>query len=177
MGSAVAARIVEVLAARRPDIPILVVAGRSAADGPVGGWPGGVHRMAATADPRAFYRVARAVLVPSTWRESFGRVAAEALANGLPVLASDRGALPETLGDAGFVLALPPRCTAAGGEPTTAREVAPWIALVERLWDDPAFEASHRERALREARRWDADAIAARYHEFFGGISRMSPWT
>jgi glycosyltransferase involved in cell wall biosynthesis len=28
----------------------------------------------------------------SLWRESFGRVAVEAMANGIPVLASDRGA-------------------------------------------------------------------------------------
>ena len=40
------------------------------------------------------------MLVPSLWRESLGRVPMEAMANGIPVLASDRGALPETLGNA-----------------------------------------------------------------------------
>ena len=50
-------------------------------------------------------------LMPSFWRESLGRVPIEAMANGIPVLASDRGALPETLGDAGFVFTIPERCT------------------------------------------------------------------
>ncbi len=51
--------------------------------------------MANTLDPRHFYRVTRVLLVPTLVSEMFGRVAAEALANGIPVLASDRGALPE----------------------------------------------------------------------------------
>jgi glycosyltransferase involved in cell wall biosynthesis len=50
---------------------------------------------------------------PSLWRESLGRVPIEAMANGIPVLASDRGALPETLRDAGFVFTIPDRCTPA----------------------------------------------------------------
>jgi glycosyltransferase involved in cell wall biosynthesis len=38
---------------------------------------------------------ARAVLVPSVWYEPFGLVAIEAFAKGTPVIATDRGALPE----------------------------------------------------------------------------------
>jgi glycosyltransferase involved in cell wall biosynthesis len=125
--------------------------------------------MANTPDPRDFYRVSRVVLVPSVWRETFGRVAAEALANGLPVLASDRGALPETLGDAGFVFALPASCTPSGGVPT-ARQVEPWIATIERLWDDADFEAEHRRRARLEAVRWSEECTFRRYSEFFSGL-------
>lgn len=40
------------------------------------------------------------VLVPSQWPEPFGRIAVEAMANGIPVLASDAGGLSEILGDA-----------------------------------------------------------------------------
>lgn len=46
-----------------------------------------------------------AVLVPSlttaSWKEQFGRVAAQALAAGTPVVASDSGSLPEVLGGCG----------------------------------------------------------------------------
>ena len=28
-----------------------------------------------------------------------------------------------------------------------AEEVAPWVAIIERLWDDPDFEAEHRRPA------------------------------
>ena len=174
-GAAVFARIACELGRTRPDIPLLVVEGRggafSLADAGLDlSGLSNLHRMANTPDPRAFYRVSRAVLMPSLWRETFGRVAAEALANGLPVLASDRGALPSTLGDAGFVFTLPERCTPYGREVPTAREVAPWLAAVARLWDDPAFEASHRDRAREAALRWDDALIAEQYENFFNEI-------
>ena len=95
--------------------------------------------MANTPDPRDFYRVSRVVLMPSLWRESLGRVPIEAMANGIPVLASYREALPETPGDAGFVFTIPDRCTPASSVVPTAQEVAPWVAVIERLWDDPEF--------------------------------------
>ncbi len=176
-GAAVFARIALELGRRRPDIPLLVVEGRGKADG-LAGLPvdlsglTNLHRMANTPDPRDFYRVSRVVLMPSLWRESLGRVPIEAMANGIPVLASDRGALPETLGDAGFVFSIPERCTPASGVVPTAQEVAPWVAVIERLWDDPEFEAEHRRRALAEARRWDGTMLADRYQEFFLSLAR-----
>ena len=112
--------------------------------------------------------------MPSLWRESLGRVPIEAMANGIPVLASDRGALPETLGDAGFVFTIPDRCTPASSVVPTAQEVAPWVAVIERLWDDPEFEAEHRRRALTEARRWDGDKLAEQYEGFFRSLCRGS---
>jgi hypothetical protein len=43
------------------------------------------------------------------WREASSRVPIAAMANGIPVRASDGGALPETLGDAGFICAISER--------------------------------------------------------------------
>jgi glycosyltransferase involved in cell wall biosynthesis len=171
-GAAVFARIALELGRRRPDIPILVVEGRGTTDA-LAGLPvdlsglTNLSRMANTPDPRDFYRVSRVVLMPSLWRESLGRVPIEAMANGIPVLASDRGALPETIGDAGFVFTIPERCTPASGVVPTGHEVAPWVAVVERLWDDPEFEAEHSRRALTEAERWDSDTLAQQYEELF----------
>jgi glycosyltransferase involved in cell wall biosynthesis len=51
---------------------------------------GGLHppyRLTSHKDPHDFSKPMRVLLVPSLWRESFGRVAAEGLANGIPVLA------------------------------------------------------------------------------------------
>jgi glycosyltransferase involved in cell wall biosynthesis len=167
-GVTVFARIAAELDRRRPDIPILVVEARGTAVGlaAVGLDLSGLknlHRMANTPDPRDFYRVARAVLMPSLWLENGGLVAREAMANGIPVLASDRGGLPETLGDAGFLFTVPERCTPSSREVPTAREVAPWVATIERLWDDPAWEAEHRALAREAAKRWDPDRLAGQY--------------
>jgi glycosyltransferase involved in cell wall biosynthesis len=48
-------------------------------------------------EPGGFYRVSRVVLMPSLWRESLGRVAMEAMANGIPVLAMVIGGSHEAL--------------------------------------------------------------------------------
>ena len=117
-GAAVVARIAKELGRRRPEIPFLIVEGRAGADD-LGKLEldlsdlGNLNRMANTPDPRDFYRVSRIMLVPSLI-ENAALVAREALANGIPVLASDRGGLPETLGDAGFVFTLPDRLFAPG---------------------------------------------------------------
>jgi glycosyltransferase involved in cell wall biosynthesis len=173
-GAAVVARIAAELNRRRPEIPFLIVESRAGAD-ELGRLPldlsvlENLHRMANTPDPRDFYRVSRIVLVPSL-TENAALVAREALANGIPVLASDRGGLPETLGDAGFVFALPERMFAPAGvgmSVPTAREVAPWVATIERLWDDPEFESKHRSLAKAAAQRWESDRLVNEYAAFF----------
>jgi glycosyltransferase involved in cell wall biosynthesis len=93
-------------------------------------------------DPRRLYRSARILLVPSTWAETWGRVVTEAQLNGIPVLASNRGGLPESVGDGGILL-----------DPDG--DLACWIEAVGRLWDDPRHYAETAERARRRAARQD----------------------
>ncbi len=169
------ARIADELGRCRPDIPILVVESRGteatvAACGLELRERGNVFFMAHTHDPREFWGVTKVCLMPSLWWESQGLVAVEAMVNGIPVIASDRGALPETLGNAGIVLPLPDRITPATRILPTAEEVAPWVEAVIRLWDDPEFYAEHRRRALAEARRWDPEVLEPQYVEFFQNL-------
>lgn len=49
------------------------------------------------------YRCADALLLPS-WHEGFGFPVLEAMASGVPVVASNRGSLPEVVGDAGILV-------------------------------------------------------------------------
>ena len=136
-GVTVFARIAAELDRRRPDIPLLVVEARGTADGlsrtrvdlsrrgrPA---PDGEH---ASTRQRDFYRGGPrrpdAVGVGGERRPWWAR---EAMANGLPVLASDRGRLPETLGGSGFVFSLPQRCTPPtyAKRPTPREAWRPWL--------------------------------------------------
>ena len=91
--------------------------------------------MPPAADPREFHAVTKLLLMPSLM-ESMGLVAAEAMLNGIPVLGSTRGGLPETIGDAGFLIDLPDRCNLQTPVIPTADEVEPWVSTIIRLWDD-----------------------------------------
>ena len=100
---------------------------------------GNVEWLPPTDDMRAVYSQARLLLMPSVWEESFGRTVVEAQLNGLPVLASRRGALPENVGAGG--LTLDPH------EPVQA-----WAAALRKLlagYDE--FSAAARAQALRHA--------------------------
>jgi glycosyltransferase involved in cell wall biosynthesis len=50
-------------------------------------------------DPADFYEQVDVVVIPSLWNEPFGRTAIESLAHGIPVIASNRGGLPEIIQD------------------------------------------------------------------------------
>ena len=165
-------RIATELARLRPDIPMLVVEGRANA-----GWLGqtghdltgvlNMHVLANTPDPRDFYRVSRVVLMPSLWRETFGRVAAEALINGIPVLGVRRGGLPEALENAGFLFDVPDQYTPDSREVPSAAEVAPWIETIIRLWDDEDFYQQECARCLAAAEKWRPEKLAPVFEEFF----------
>jgi glycosyltransferase involved in cell wall biosynthesis len=171
-GVFVFARIAAELARRRPDIPLLVVEGRGKA-----GWLqrtgldlaalGNIFVMANTPDPRHFYQVSKIVLMPSLWWESFPRVAAESLINGIPVLGSNRGGLPETLSEAGFLFDIPESYTPQTRLVPKAEEVAPWIETILRLWDDADFYQQERRRCLAAAEAWRSERLLPCFEEFF----------
>jgi len=55
-------------------------------------------------DMRTVYSQTDMLLVPSQWDEAFGRVITEAQINGIPVLASRVGGIPESLGPGGVMV-------------------------------------------------------------------------
>lgn len=65
---------------------------------------GNIHWNPATSDMREAYSQAKVLLMPSIWEESFGRTVIEAQINGLPVLASNRGALPALVANGGMTV-------------------------------------------------------------------------
>ena len=167
-GVYVFAQIAKQLWERRPDIPLLVVEGRAGAD-----WlartgvdledVGNMSLMANTPDPRDFYRVTKIMLVPSLFMESFGRVAAEAMINGIPVIASNRGALPEVIGDAGLTLDIPAQYTPETRTVPTPEEVEPWVNAILDLWDNWELYNELSGKGRSRAKRWHPETIAEQY--------------
>jgi glycosyltransferase involved in cell wall biosynthesis len=91
-------------------------------------------------DMRPVYARTRLLLAPSQWEEAWGRVASEAQLNGIPVLASRRGGLPEAVGGGGVLL------------PHDA-PVAEWAAALSDMLDDPARYAAFSAAAAAHAAR------------------------
>ncbi len=115
--------------------------------------PGVPHR-----EMPAVYETFDVTVVPSrttrTWKEQFGRVAAEGMAAGSTVVVSSSGALPSVVGDAGIV--------------TPEGDAEALAAVLSRLVASPTERAERARRGrerVRERFTWDgiARALAERY--------------
>jgi glycosyltransferase involved in cell wall biosynthesis len=168
------ARIAEELSRRRTDIPLLMVEGANKAHllPQLGIDLSGIKNLTVmpnTPDSRAFLAVTKFLLMPSVM-ENVGLVAMEAMLNGIPVVASNRGALPETVGDAGFQFDIPARYTTESRLVPTAEEVSPWVETVIRLWDDQGYYERWSRAAQERSRLWHPDHLGPLYREFFSGL-------
>jgi glycosyltransferase involved in cell wall biosynthesis len=115
------------------------------------GWRDDVPRVLAAAD---------LVLLPS-WREPFGRAAAEAMAMGKPVVATSVGGTREIIDDGVEGLLLPPHSEQR------------WADEIHRLLDDPALRANMgaagRRRAVEHlSPERHAEAVTSLYREVGG---------
>jgi len=178
-GLMVMARIAEELGRRRPDIPVLIVEARGTVDhlvqaGLLGGFDLRRHKsiqgLPAVAQPKAFYARTRVLVAPSLWQEPAGRVAAEAMLNGIPPIVSDRGGLGEVCNGAGFALHIPEEFTPKTREPLPAEAVEPWVELIARLWDDQGFYEAEAARALAAADMYRPENLTPRYLEYFAQV-------
>jgi glycosyltransferase involved in cell wall biosynthesis len=173
------ARLAEELSLRRPDIAMLFIesrgsGGRLVQAGMLGGFDLRRHEnlmmSPPMAQPKEIYVPTRVLLAPSLWHEPAGRVAAEALLNGIPPLVSDRGGLPETCNGAGFYLPIPPEITPQQPIPVSPEVVEPWIELILRLEDDSDFYREESDRALQAASIYRPENLAPRYVDFFNRV-------
>ncbi|XXF79111.1 glycosyltransferase family 4 protein [Myxococcaceae bacterium GXIMD 01537] len=91
------------------------------------------------------------------WREQFGRMLVEAFACGVPVVASDSGEIPHTVGDAGIIV--------------PESDESAWVRELEALLESPQRRTELTERG--RARALDTFAwprVAKRHIDFFESV-------
>jgi glycosyltransferase involved in cell wall biosynthesis len=113
---------------------------------------GNVELLQPARDMRPVYRRARLLLMPSSFEETWGKVVTEAQLNGIPVIASDRGALPETVGPGGLLVPID-------------QGFAPWLAALDRLTAAPDVYRQLSQAALVHASRAElsVDSICEKF--------------
>jgi glycosyltransferase involved in cell wall biosynthesis len=146
---------------RVPGAPRLLLAGGATPD--AGPWlsrlaseplRGHVEHLGYVADDQRerLYGGARALLMPSL-DEGFGVPALEAMSAGVPVIASNRGALPEVIGDGGTLL-----------EPM---DVDGFAAAMERIAGDDSWAQAQGAAGLNRARAFTWEATARRLRQAY----------
>ena len=135
-------RIVELAAQILPEAQFLVVENRStlaAAQERTGLFyiaHGNVKRLGLQREMGAVYSATRVLLVPSLWHDSGPRVAVEAQAFGIPSVVSDRGGLPELVGEAGVVIAPPEPLVEDYWLVPPLTQAIPWVEAIRILLSD-----------------------------------------
>jgi glycosyltransferase involved in cell wall biosynthesis len=106
-----------------------------------------------TIPPRDLFEKIDVLVVPSLWHEPFGRVAIEALAWGIPVIASQRGGLPEIVqpGVNGWLF-----------EPNEKNSLADLLRTLT-----PEICHAMREACLERARAFLPEVITAQYEQLY----------
>jgi glycosyltransferase involved in cell wall biosynthesis len=112
----------------------------------------------------ALYSMANAFVFPS-WIEGFGLPILEAMTCGAPVIASDRGAIPEVVGDAGLIM--------------DAEDSETLAQYLSRVLSEPDLARDLRERGFRRAAQFSWSATAERmltaYQDVWGRTAKQQP--
>jgi len=141
--------------ARAADVP-LVIAGAGPDERRLRGIAAGANvRFTGQLAPAALAELRRraaVMLAPSRWEEPCPYSVLEALAAGVPVLAADRGGLPELVGEDATL-------------PATDR--AAWASALSELWKSPGLRAERGAAALRRARQQFGE------DRFYDGLMRL----
>jgi glycosyltransferase involved in cell wall biosynthesis len=149
-----------IAAARASGVP-LVIAGAGPDEPRLRSLAAGADvRFAGRLEPGDLARLrqrAAVLLAPSRWEEPCPYSVLEALAAGVPVLASDRGGLPELVD---HTAALP------------ATDPAAWSAALSQLWRDPRLRAQRGNEGIARAReRYAEDGYYERLMRLYDGVS------
>lgn len=117
---------------------------------------------------REVYRKAKIMLVPTPKFEAWGRVVSEAQVSGIPVLASNTGGLPESVGPGGLLV-------------NPEASIDDWNRALSRMWDDPKEYERLAELARKHATRpeFQPDVLIRElctvFHELLNQTASIKP--
>jgi glycosyltransferase involved in cell wall biosynthesis len=131
-----------------------------------------IRRIGLQKDMSAVLGMTKVLLMPSLWHESGGRTALEAAALGIPAVVSNRGGLPEVLGDAAIQIAPPEPLIHRHELIPPLSEAIPWVEAIRQLLTDPEFYGEHSAAALE---RWQTHDPSARIRAIIELIQRLRP--
>ncbi len=129
---------------------------------------GNIHWQPRVDDMRPVYARTRVLLVPSRWQEAWGRVVSEAQISGIPVIASDHGGLPESVGDGGILL--PPDDVEAWSKKLVE------VMTETALWDDLSARAIARSRRAELDPNWVTAQLVCQLHAWMKNAPARHAW-
>lgn len=144
-------RIVELAAQTLPEAKFLVVESRSSlsvAERRTGidlsRYPN-LTRVGLQKDMGAVFAATKVLLALSLWHDSGPRVSVEALSMGIPAVVTNRGGLPELVGDAGIVIDPPPPLVKDHWLVPPLTDAIPWVEVLRALLtDDEVYQQYQR---------------------------------
>jgi len=96
------------------------------------------------------------------WKEQFGRVLIEAMACGVPVVGSDSGEIPSTIGSAGLTF--------------PEGNISALAAVLQRIHDDQHLVSDLSARSRRRAEAcFSVESVAEQYLSFFNSVCASKP--
>ena len=117
------------------------------------------------ADMRTLYRQTKLLLAPSIWEEGFGMVAPEAQSCRIPVIASARGGLPESVGDGGILI-------------EDYRNIDVWVDTVIKVIREPELyrTLSLKAYAHADSAKFKPEQLARRFHALAATKVQRAPF-
>jgi glycosyltransferase involved in cell wall biosynthesis len=112
-------------------------------------------------DMRQVYEVTSILLVPSQWIETFGRVVIEAQCNGIPVIASDKGSLPFTVGRGGII---------------SASDPVLWAEVIYNILHNDDLYVQLSNYALNNVIRFSPEKLIVEFEKFFISVIHQRPY-
>ena len=136
--------------------------------------------LAPVDDIDGIYRQTRVVLVPSLWAEARSRIPLEAMARGIPVLASNVAGMDEAMLGMEYILPVrPAERYRPAADPTMVPvvEIPPqdagcWVETLTRLLDDRALYAAMSARVRARAAGYVGSVSAAPFEDYLEKVVR-----